>query len=59
VDDADRKSRGKQVGWRIPEDLRDRIKIQAIRNKTDAELLVAKWLEERLDVEEAPKKSRK
>jgi hypothetical protein len=59
VDDANNKSRGKQVGWRIPQDLRDRINIQAIRNKTDAELLVAKWLKERLGVEEAPKKSRK
>ncbi len=45
--------RGKQVGWRIPEDIRVRVKIQAIHKGMDAELLVAKWLKERLEIEES------
>jgi len=58
MDDANHAA-PKQVSWRILEELRDRLKIQAIHNKTTTELLVAKWLEERLDIEESPKKSRK
>lgn len=57
--DANNKERGKQVGWRIPEDIRARMNIQAIHKRTDAELLVAKWLKERLEIEEAASKSRK
>jgi hypothetical protein len=57
--EANPKNRGRQVGWRIPEDIRDRMNLQAIHKKTDAELLVAKWLRERLELEEAAPKSRK
>ena len=53
--DGKPKDRGKQVGWRIPEDVRVRMNIQALKKKTDAELLAAKWLKERLDSEESKK----
>ena len=57
--EADKQNRGKPTSWRIPVDIRKRVNMQAVIQETDAELLVVKWLKERLDIEESPKKSRK
>ena len=48
--------KSKQVSWRIPESLRRRlnshVEYLSIKEETDAEILVAQWLDERLQSEE-------
>jgi len=53
VKKAAKPSKGKQVGWRISEDLRDRVNVRAIKDKKSAEDLVAGWLEEKLNEADA------
>jgi len=49
----DKKPRGKQVGWRISEDVRRAVNIRAQEGRITAEELVERWLKEKLREEES------